>query len=138
MDNVNPRPFIPPTKVHFPEEDIWAIQEGVAAILKSGRLTLGEHTQNFEKDFAAMVGVQHAIAVNSGTSAIEIVLRALRIGAGASVVVPTNTFFATAAAVAHAGARPVFADCDETLSVSPETIAAAMSPDTRAVIVVHI
>ncbi|MEK7102406.1 MAG: DegT/DnrJ/EryC1/StrS family aminotransferase, partial [Patescibacteria group bacterium] len=84
--------FIPPTKVFFPKEDIVAIQEGVAKILESGRLTLGEYTKAFEEDFARLVGVEQAIAVNSGTSAIEMVLRGLRIGAGDSVIVPTNTF----------------------------------------------
>jgi len=131
-------PFIPPAKVFFPKEDIWTIQEGTATILESGRLTLGEYIKNFEQDFATYVGAAHAIAVNSGTSAIEMVLRALRIGAGDSVVIPTNTFFATAAAVIHAGATPIFADCDETLALSPETVRAALRPDTKAVIVVHI
>ena len=130
--------FIPPTKVFFPKEDIVAIQEGVAQILESGRLTLGEYTKAFEEDFARLVGTEHAIAVNSGTSAVEMVLRGLRIGAGDSVIVPTNTFFATAAAVIHAGATPIFVDCDETLSLDVDGVRAALRPDTKAVIVVHI
>ncbi|MEK7481283.1 MAG: aminotransferase class I/II-fold pyridoxal phosphate-dependent enzyme [Patescibacteria group bacterium] len=131
-------PFIPPTKVFFPPEDIVAIQEGVAKILESGRLTLGEHTKAFEDDFARLTGTDHAIAVSSGTSAIEMALRALRIGAGDSVIVPTNTFFATAAAVVHAGATPIFVDCDETLSLDIAAVRAAVRPDTKAVIAVHI
>lgn len=133
-----PSNFIPPTKVFFPKEDIVAIQEGVAKILESGRLTLGEYTKAFEEDFARLVGVERAIAVNSGTSAIEMVLRGLRIGAGDSVIVPTNTFFATAAAVVHAGATPIFVDCDEALSLDADGVRAAVRSDTKAVIVVHI
>ena len=129
--------YIPPTSVHFPEDDIRTIQAGLGEILRSGRLTLGEHTKEFETSFAAYCGTQHAIATSSGTSALEIVLRALRLE-DCSVIVPTNTFFATAAAVVHASLRPIFVDCDETLSLDMDSLRAAVTPDTKAVIVVHI
>ena len=129
--------FIPPTKIYFPEEDISAIQYGIANILRSGKLTLGEYTKALETEFSSYIGITHAVAVNSGTSALEIVLRTLNLN-GASVVVPTNTFFATAAAVVHAGATPIFADCDRTLSMDVESLKSVIREDTRAVVLVHI
>jgi perosamine synthetase len=101
-------------------------------------LTLGRYTERFEEDFAAAHGGLSAVATASGTSALEIVLRALDV-AGRDVVIPANTFYATAAAVISAGARPVFADIDAaTFALSPATLSAAITPDTAAVILVHV
>ena len=106
--------------------------------LRSGRLTLGPIGANLEAEFAARHQVQHAIAVASGTSALEIVLRAVGV-AGREVVVPANTFHATAAAVIAAGATPRFADCDPaTLALDPASVAGLLGPQTAAVVVVHI
>lgn len=129
--------FIPPTKIYVPEEDIREIQNNMADVLRSGKLTLGDYTKQLEEGFAKQIGTTHAIAVNSGTSALEIVLRSLNITSG-SVVVPTNTFFATATAVAHAGAFPIFADCDTTLSLDIDSVRRVIRPDTKAVVIVHI
>jgi dTDP-4-amino-4,6-dideoxygalactose transaminase len=91
-----------------------------------------------EERFAAYHGAKHAIAVNSGTSAIEIPLRALGVD-GREVLVPANTFFATAAAVIAAGARPKFVDCNPaTMAIDVEAARAAIGPDTAGVVVVHI
>ena len=90
---------IPPVKPYFPEEDIQLIQKDVEKILHSGMLTLGEYTKRFEAEFAKLCNVKHALAVNSGTSALEIALRASGIKSGDEVLVPTNTFAATAAVV---------------------------------------
>jgi dTDP-4-amino-4,6-dideoxygalactose transaminase len=99
----------------------------------------GEAVSQFEQEWAAYCGTAHAIGVANGTDALWLTLRALGIGDGAEVIVPTNTFVATAEAVVHAGARPVFADVDpDTLLVSVASIAAAITPRTRAVIVVHL
>src|SRR5579875_2367474 len=88
--------------------------------------------------FAAAHGGAHAVATASGTSALEIALRAVGVE-GRSVVLPANTFYATAAAVLRAGARPVFADIDPaTFALSPQALEAAVEPDTAAAILVHI
>jgi perosamine synthetase len=101
-------------------------------------LTLGSYTRRFEDAFAAEHGASDAVATSSGTAALEILLRALDV-AGHDVIVPANTFYATAAAVLGAGARPVFADIDaDTLALSPATLAEAMTPDTAAAVLVHI
>jgi dTDP-4-amino-4,6-dideoxygalactose transaminase len=101
-------------------------------------LTLGKHGQALEEAFAARCGRKHAVAVSSGTSALEIVLRARGVE-GREVIVPDNTFFATAAAVMHAGGTPVFADTDrDTLAVSAADVFSRVTPRTAGVIVVHI
>jgi perosamine synthetase len=110
----------------------------IDASLQSGALTLGPHTAEFEAEFAARHDVPHAIAVSSGTSALEIIFRGLGLE-GAEVVVPTNTFFATAAAVMHAGGTVRLADVDTTtMALSVETVEAALTPASAAVVLVHI
>src|SRR5574337_145413 len=124
--------------VYFPEEDREEILSVIDEILQSGQLTLGRHGQAFEAEFAKAVGIKHAVAVNSGTSALEIVFRALDV-AGEEVVVPTNTFVATAAAVLHAGGRVRFADVDPaTLAMDARQLEAAITKHTVGVVVVHI
>ena len=129
---------VPPAQVHFPDEDRQQILRQIDAALRSGQLTLGPIGAQLEDAFAARHGAQFAVAVNSGTSAIEIPLRCLGVE-GKEVLVPANTFFATAAAVLAAGARPRFVDCDPaTLSVDPTAVEAAIGPDTAGLVVVHI
>ena len=129
---------IPPAQIHFPEEDRKAILQQIDGAMTTGQLTLGEHGHAFETEFAAYVGSRYAIAVNSGSSAIEITLRILGVH-GKEVLVPTNTFFATPAAVLHAGGRIRFLDMDpNTLSVSLDSLNENLSRDTVGVIVVHI
>ncbi len=124
--------------VYFPEEDREEILSVIDEILQSGQLTLGRHGQAFEAEFAKAVGIKHAVAVNSGTSALEIVFRALEV-AGKEVVVPTNTFVATAAAVLHAGGRVRLADVDPaTLAMNTRQLEAAITKHTVGVVVVHI
>jgi perosamine synthetase len=106
--------------------------------LTSGVLTLGPYTKAFEDAFGAAHQASHAVATSSGTAALEIALRALKV-AGKDVIVPANTFYATAAAVINAGARPVFADIDAaTFALSKQTVTAALTPDTVAVVLVHV
>ncbi|MBI2855208.1 MAG: DegT/DnrJ/EryC1/StrS aminotransferase family protein [Chloroflexi bacterium] len=128
---------VPAAKICFPEEDRADLTRKIDGILESGQLTLGKYTQEFERKFADYVGSKYAVAVNSGTSAIEIILRALDIQ-GSSVVVPTNTFFATPAAVVHAGGKVIFADATQNLCLDPDSLRASIRKDTRAVIIVHI
>lgn len=130
--------IIPAAKIYFPPEDILEISDKVRGILDSGQLTLGEFTTSFETAFANYVGTSHAVAVNSGTSALEIALRVAGIQ-GREVLVPTNTNFATAAAVLHAGGLLRFIDLDpNTFSGTFESVIEATGPDTAGVIIVHI
>ena len=129
---------VPAAKIQFlPEDRAW-IADRIQEVLGTGQLTLGKYGMEFEHKFAQFCGVRHAIAVNSGTSSLEIILRALGIQ-GKDVLVPTNTFFATAAAVVHAGGRPVFVDMDaESFAVRPEDLDKMVTLKTAAVIVAHI
>jgi perosamine synthetase len=129
---------IPAARVVFTAEERTRILELVDRSLVSGSLTLGPLGDAFEGAMAKRHRRAHAVATSSGTAALEIVLRTLDL-AGAEVVVPANTFFATAAAVVHAGGRVRFADADPgTLGVSVSSVAAALTPATAAVIVVHV
>lgn len=116
-----------------------AVDQGWTRLLQSGQFIGGSAVEEFEQAWAAYCGVPHAVGVANGTDALQLVLKALEIGAGDEVVVPANTFVATAEAVALAGATPRFADVDpHTLLLTPEQLEAAVTPRTRAVIVVHL
>jgi dTDP-4-amino-4,6-dideoxygalactose transaminase len=129
---------VPPARVVFADEDRAEVTRRVDDALRTGGLTLGANTREFEDEFAAAHLMPYAVAVTSGTAAIEIVLRTLDV-AGRDVIVPANTFAATAFATIAAGARPVFADVDETtLALSVDTVTAALTPTTAAVVIVHI
>ena len=129
---------IPAARIVIPAVDRREILARIDEALCTGALTLGRNGEAFEAAFAHVVGARFAIAVQSGTSALEIVLRSLHVD-GREVIVPTNTFFATPAAVIHAGGRPRFVDVEHaTMALSVETVAAAVSPETAAVILVHI
>jgi dTDP-4-amino-4,6-dideoxygalactose transaminase len=130
---------IPPVKPYFPREDIQLILKDVEKILASGMLTLGDFTRRFETEFAKLCNVKRTVAVNSGTSAIEIALRTLGLKRGDEVLVPTNTFSATAAVVIMVGGKPVFTDIDaESLCMNAENVQKHLTKKTKAVIVVHI
>lgn len=106
---------------------------------QSGRYILGPCVEAFEREFAAYLAVRHAVGVASGTDALTIALRALGVGDGDEVIVPSFTFYATAEAVAPTGARPVFCDIEpETFCVSADTVRAALTARTKAVIAVHL
>ncbi len=129
---------VPPARILFPPEDRAEVLQRIDAALTSGQLTLGPIGAELEAAFARRHGARHAIAVSSGTSALEIILRSLGVE-GREVVVPANTFFATAAAAVHAGAKVRFADCEpETMAIDVDRVAESITPDTAAVVVVHI
>jgi len=129
---------VPAARIVFSPEDRQAILRLIDESLRSGSLTLGPRTSEFEESFARRHDVRHAIAVSSGTSALETIFRILAVE-DREVVVPTNTFFATAAAVVHAGGTPRFAEISSaTFALSPETVEAALTPATAAVVLVHI
>jgi perosamine synthetase len=130
---------IPPTKPYFPQEDVQIIQNEVKTILQSGMLTLGDSTKRFELAFAKLCEVPYALAVSSGTSALELALRVIGLKNGEEVLVPTNTFTSTAAAVMFARGKPVFTDVNtRSLCVDAENIQRYLSAKTKGVMVVHI
>jgi perosamine synthetase len=130
-------------RIVFPVADREEIAAATAEILRTGALTLGPYTRQFEAAFADVHsapdhGAPRAVAVSSGTAALEIILRCIGV-ADRDVIVPANTFFATAEAALRAGGRPVFADIDAaTFALSPQTVRAALTPQTAAVVLVHI
>jgi dTDP-3-amino-3,4,6-trideoxy-alpha-D-glucose transaminase len=116
-----------------------AIDAKLREVVDGGRFILGPEVGAFEEEFAAYLGAKHAIGVANGTDAITLALRAMGVGPGDEVVVPSFTFYASAEAIPLTGARPVFCDVDpETFCVTAETVRAALTPRTRAVIVVHL
>jgi len=113
--------------------------DAVAEVARTGAFTLGPAVEDFERELAAYCGVQHAVGVSSGTEALVLSLRALGIGQGDEVIVPANSFIATAEAVSLVGATPRFADVDlETQTVTAELVAPLIGPRTRCVIPVHL
>ncbi len=131
-------PKIPAARVVFSEEDVRAVCDLLAGSLASGALTLGPIGRDLEQELARATHRRHAVAVSSGTAALEIVLRALGV-AGREVIVPANTFFATAAAVVHTGARLRLADVErDTLALDPADLERRVTADTAAVVLVHI
>lgn len=115
------------------EEEVEAVSE----VLRSGWVAQGPRVAAFEQAFAAAVAAEHAVATSSCTTALQLALRVVGVGPGDEVVVPSFSFVATTNVVVHAGAAPVFADVDAvTGNLTAETIAGALSPRTRAVIVV--
>lgn len=110
----------------------------VVATLESGWLSTGPRVAAFERAFADYSGARHAVALNSGTAALHLALLASHIGAGDEVITTPLTFCATANAIVHAGATPVFADIDPvTWNLDPAAAAAAVTPRTRAMLPVH-
>jgi perosamine synthetase len=129
---------VPAARMVFSDDDRAAILSMIDQVLTTGSLTLGPFTRDLEEAFRVRHGAPYAVAVSSGTSALEIILRSLGIE-GREVVVPANTFFATAASVLHAGGTPRFADvAPDTLALSAETVEAALGDNTAGVILVHI
>jgi dTDP-3-amino-3,4,6-trideoxy-alpha-D-glucose transaminase len=115
------------------------LEERLSQVARSGRYILGPEVEAFEREFAAYLGVNHCVGVANGTDALTIALRALGVGAGDEVVMPSFTFYATAEAAIVAGARPVFCDVDpETFCVTAETVRAALTPRTKAIVPVHL
>src|SRR4051812_32262573 len=115
------------------------IRAAVHRVLDHGQFILGPEVKAFETEFAAYLGAGHAIGVANGTEAITVALRALGVGPGDEVVVPSFTFWASAEAIPPTGATPVFCDVDpDTMCVTAETVRAALTPRTKAVLAVHL
>jgi len=129
---------IPILRIPFAEEEKAFIETELRKIFESGILTMGKYTHEFEGLFAKFTGAKYAVPVSNGTAALEIILRALGLE-GQDVIVPTNTFLATAFSVIHSGNKVIFADSDpETLCLDIEDVKQRITERTRAVILVHI
>ncbi|GAA1919529.1 DegT/DnrJ/EryC1/StrS family aminotransferase [Microbacterium aoyamense] len=110
----------------------------ISRIIDTSSFILGGAAEDFESAFARYSGVEHCLGVANGTDALELVLEGAKIGPGDEVILPANTFVATAEAVARAGATPILVDCTEDYLISVDGVAAAITPRTRAVAAVHL
>ncbi|MCX6237754.1 MAG: DegT/DnrJ/EryC1/StrS family aminotransferase [Bacteroidia bacterium] len=129
---------VPATKPFFSNEDIEFITEKFKEILRGESfLTMHKYGAEFEEKFAQFIGTKYAVGCNSGTSALELICRALKIS-GKEVVLPSNTFVATANAIINAGGIPVFADCGDDMCLDPDDVVAKITSRTIAVMHVHI
>src|SRR5437879_2202184 len=126
-------PFIP---FHLPSIGDEEVRE-VEATLRSGWLTTGPRTAQFENEFSAYIGASHAIAVNSCTAGLHVALAALGIGKGDEVITTPLTFCSTVHTILQVGARPVLADIGADGNIDPGEIAQAITPRTRALVPVH-
>jgi dTDP-4-amino-4,6-dideoxygalactose transaminase len=116
-----------------------AIDARIAAVLDGGAFILGPEVDAFERELAGYLGARHVVSVANGTDAITIALQALGVGPGDEVVVPSFTFYASAEAIPPTGAIPVFCDVDrDTMNVTAETVKAALTPCTKAVVAVDL
>ncbi len=126
---------IPIAKPIIEDDDIEAVEK----VLRSGMLAQGEEVRLFEEEFAEYTGTEHAVAVSSGTAALDLVLKAFNLGPGDEVVTTSFSFVATANAILYQGARPVFADIDpKTYNIDPEDVLEKITDRTRAIIAVHL
>lgn len=115
------------------------IQAAINRVLESGQFIMGSDVKLFEQEVSEYLGVKHAIAVNSGTDALVIGLRALGISVGDEVITTPFSFFATAESISNVGATPVFVDIDpETFNIDPEKIQEKITPQTKAIMPVHL
>ena len=115
------------------------VRDGFARVCESASFILGRDVTAFEGAFASFLGVRHCIGVANGTDALELALRAVGIGPGDEVIVPVNSFIASALAVARAGATPVFVDCDPTYHlIDTRQVGALIGPRTKAIMPVHL
>ena len=134
VNRIAVKPFVEFSRPAIGEEELAA----VADAMRSGWLSCGPRVKEFESHFARFVGARHAVAVNSCTAALHLSLLASGIGPGDEVVTTPLTFCATANAVLHTGATPVFADIDVlSMNIDPAAVEAAITPKTRAILPVH-
>jgi len=117
--------------------DVEAYFRDLRKLVSTGEFTLGPFVEEFERKFAAYIGVKHAIGTNTGTGALILSLRAVGVRPGSEVITVANTFIATVGAIVASGARPVFVDCDERYQIDVTKIEAAITSKTAAILPVH-
>jgi dTDP-4-amino-4,6-dideoxygalactose transaminase len=139
-DGSEARPAVPFTRLDFAQPELLEeLMGAVRGVAERGAFTLGEPVEAFEREFAAYCDSDHAVGVSSGTEALVLALRALEIGPGDEVIVPTNSFIATAEAVSAVGATPLLVDVDaESHLLSAEIVAQNLTPNVRCIIPVHL
>ena len=113
-------------------------EEAALRALNSGWYILGKEMEDFEKAFASWAGVKHCVALNSGTDALILAIRALNIGPGDEVIVPANTYIASVIGVTENGATPVFVDPDDYMEINADRIEEKITEKTKAVLPVHL
>ena len=113
-------------------------EQAAIRALRSGWYILGRELENFEKEFAEYLGAKFCVGVNSGLDALTLAVRALNIGQGDEVIVPANTYIATVLAVTENKATPIFVEPDEFYNIDAEKIESAITPKTKAIMVVHL
>jgi dTDP-4-amino-4,6-dideoxygalactose transaminase len=128
---------IPAAKIVFPKDNRETVINRINEILDTGYLTLGKYGKEFEKQFSEIVGTKYAITTNGGTSAVEIILRSLKLK-GSEVIIPTNTFAATVNAALHAKTSVRFVDCNNDYNINFKNLKESITPRTKAVVMVHI
>ncbi|RLF84343.1 aminotransferase DegT, partial [Thermococci archaeon] len=127
--------MIPIAKPLIGDEEI----NGVIGVLKSGMLASGKEVKEFEKEFAQYLGAKHAVAVVNGTAALDVALKALKIGSDDEVITTPFTFIASANSILFQGAKPVFADIDpKTYNLDPNEVLEKITDKTKAIVVVHL
>jgi dTDP-4-amino-4,6-dideoxygalactose transaminase len=115
------------------------IMDAIDMVIRSGHYILGSEVEKFEEEFAKFCGVKYAIGVDNGLNALSLILRALDIGEGDEIIVPSNTYIATALAASHVGAKPIFVECDvNTYNIDPLEIEKAITTNTKAIMPVHL
>ena len=112
--------------------------EAVSQVIDQGHFILGPFVEKCEKQFAHYCGVKYAVGINSGTDALALALMAYDIKGGDEVIIPPDSFLATASSVIFVGAKPIFADVNDDLNISPDKIEAAITSKTKAIIAVHL
>jgi perosamine synthetase len=121
----------------YSDEEVQSIMAGFEKILRTGFISMGRNVEEFEREWAKYCGVKYALGTSNGTCSIELILRAIGVEGG-TVVVPSHTFIASAAAAIHSGAKVIFVDCQrETFQMSPQDLRRRIRPDTKAVLLVH-
>lgn len=134
-EKINEKEKIFTSKVTVTEK----MKDAVNEVFDSGIFTSGEKTKEFETKFADYCGIKHAVAVNNGTLAIELVLRSLKIGKGDEIIVPSHTTMPTVEPILHMNATPVFVDIEEdNYTINPKEVKKAITKKTKAIIVVHL
>lgn len=115
------------------------VRSEVDNVFESTQFILGDAVEKFERDFAAYLGAKHVVGVGSGLDALRLALEAAGVGAGDEVIIPANTFIATALGVSATGAKPVLVDCrEDTYQIDPELIEQAITPRTKVIMPVHL